>query len=86
MNYYYCPKCFAITTRESSAKKIKSYCDRFYTETFIKRIDSADELAVKFRKEFLKNAFDLGSFKGFERGLLESAFEQGAKVVFNRMK
>jgi thymidylate kinase len=86
MNYYYCSKCHAITKRESKAKKIKSICDATGKKVFITNIKNADELATKLRKAFLKNTFDLKSFKPKERIFLYMAFEQGAKVVFNRLR
>jgi len=86
MNYYYCSKCHAITKRESKAQKIKSTCDTTGKKVFITKIKNADELAIKLRKEFLKNAFELKTFKPKDRMFLEMAFEQGAKVVFNGLR
>jgi hypothetical protein len=84
-NYYYCPACSSITQRESSAKSIKSYCEETSKDTKITLINNADELAVKLRRKYLKNNFDLSSFKPKERIFLEMAFEQGVKVVFNNL-
>ena len=84
-NYYLCNKCFGITKRESKAKKIKSDCTETNKKATLNRIDSADELAIKLRKEFLKNLIELDSFKPKQITFLEMAFEQGAKVVFNRL-
>lgn len=86
MNYYYCSKCHAITQRDSKAQKIKSMCDATGKTVFITRIKNADELAIKLRKAFLKNSFQLESFKPKERVFLEMAFEQGAKVLFNALR
>ena len=86
INYYYCNKCHAISQRESKAKKIKSICDETKQTVFITKIKNADELAVKMRKVFLKNAIDLDSFKPKQRMFLELAFEQGVKVVFNSLR
>ena len=61
-------------------------CDATNKTVFITRIKNADELATKLRKFFLKNAFELNSFKPKERMFLEMAFEQGAKVVFNGLR
>jgi len=61
-------------------------CNTTGKTVFITRIKSADELAITLRKVFLKNAVELDSFKPKERMLLEAAFEQGAKVVFNKMR
>ena len=85
-NWYYCSKCKKITKRESSNKTIKSTCMDTDKRSTLHRIDSADELAVKLRKYFLKNAIDLKSFTRKERLFLNMAFEQGAKVVFNGIK
>jgi hypothetical protein len=86
MSYYYCSECHAITKRESKAQKIKSNCEATGKKIFITKIKDADELAVKLRKGFLKNAFELKTFKPKERMFLEIAFEQGAKVVFNGLR
>lgn len=86
MNYYYCSKCHRITQRDSDAKKIKSTCEETGKKGFITKIKNADELATKLRKVFLKNQFDLDSFKPKQRIFLEMAFEQGAKVVFNALE
>ncbi len=86
MNYYYCSQCHAITKRESKAQKIKSMCDTTGKTVFITRIKNADKLAIKLRKTFFKNVFELNSFKPKERMFLERAFEQGAKVVFNGLR
>jgi hypothetical protein len=86
MNYYYCPKCHAITQRESNAEKIKSMCDETGKTVFITKIKNADDLAIKLRKAFLKNKFNLKSFTPKEKLFLECAFEQGAKVVLNSLR
>jgi hypothetical protein len=85
MNYYYCSQCHTITKRESYAKKIKSTCSETDKTAFLTKIENADQFAIKMRKAFLKNQFELSSFKKKDRMFLEQAFEQGAKVVFNAL-
>ena len=51
-NYYLCNKCFGIIKRESKAKTIKSYCTETDKKATLNIIDSADELAIKLRKEY----------------------------------
>jgi hypothetical protein len=86
MNYFFCTKCCGIIQRDSEKKKIKSYCDETCQRSFIVKIGNADDLAVKLRKRYLKNSIDLKSFSLKERIFLKIAFEQGAKVAFNRLK
>lgn len=86
MNYFLCNKCDGITARDSNKKKIKSMCDETGKDSTLVLIESADKLAVKLRKKYLKNIVDLASFKPIDRTFLEIAFEQGAKIVFNRLK
>jgi hypothetical protein len=85
-NYYLCPKCNRILQRESTKKTIKSDCGELGGSVTLTRIDSADKLAEALRKVFLKNAFELDSFKPQELRLLKAAFEQGVKVTFNALK
>lgn len=85
-NYYLCDKCFGITKRSSKAKSIKSDCTEANEKATLTKINSADDLAIELRKEYLSNMFDLDSFKPKQVLFLEQAFEQGAKIVFNRLK
>jgi acetyl-CoA carboxylase beta subunit len=85
-NYYLCPKCFAISLRDTEKQKIKSFCDETGQSAFMTRIDSADKLAVKFREKYLKNLVDFSSFNWRDKVFLEMAFEQGAKVIFNSLR
>ena len=85
-NYYLCPSCNGITKRESNKVTIKSKCDETGKVTRLKIIANADYLAMNLRKKYLKNLLDLRSFTRREQLFLNMAFEQGAKVVFNRLK
>lgn len=86
MNYYLCPECCAITQRESGANRIKSDCLSSGKIKTLVRIKNAEDLAKRLSKLFLKNQFDLNSFKPKERLYLKMAFEQGVKVVYNGIK
>ena len=86
INYYLCPKCLGIVQRESKAKTIKSMCDETGQDVVLIRIDNVEKLAVKLRKKFLENLIDLSTFNPKDIFFLEMAFEQGAKVVLNRLK
>lgn len=86
MNLYYCEKCNLISPRESKLNKIKSICDITGGNVFLTRVKNIDDLSVKLRKVYLKNEFDLESFKPKDRRFLEIAFEQGCKVALNSLK
>jgi hypothetical protein len=61
-------------------------CDETGKNSFLIKIESADKLAIKLRKMFLKNQFELSSFTPKEKTFLEMAFEQGVKVTFNGLR
>lgn len=85
-NLYLCNKCSAIVERESNAKKIKSTCSETGNKkSTLTKIENADKLAVILRKRFLKNILVLDTFTQKEKHFLYMAWEQGAKVVFNRI-
>ncbi len=77
MYHYHCEQCNKITRRKSSRIKIKSYCDSTGKDTFLVKINNADDIAEKMSTVFLKNQFDLKTFKPKEVELLNIAFEQG---------
>lgn len=86
VNLYVCPGCMQIVKRTSDKKSMKSHCLELNKEFMIQRIDNPDDVIVKMRKRFLKGRFDLTSFDTDHRAFLESAFEQGATVMFNAVK
>jgi len=61
-------------------------CDQSGEYSFLVIVESADKLAVKLRKVFLKNGIDLSSFSPKERIFLKMTFEQGVKVTFNGLR
>ena len=86
MNWYHCSNCNVITQRNSKKKTIKSTCEITDKKSTLVRVDDALKLAIKLRKRFLKNHFDLKNISKSERRMLELAFEQGSMVTFNGIR
>ena len=85
-NWYLCNNCSGIIERDSKAKRIKSTCEESGNKpSILTKIENADKLAPILRKRFLKHIIELKSFTPKERMFLNMAWEQGAKVVFNRI-
>lgn len=82
-NFYYCPKCHAITERESDKVRVRSFCDESGKSVFIQKVVSADSIATKLRRVFLKNNIRLEECTRKEQLLFKMTFEQGAKVAIN---
>lgn len=83
MNWYHCSNCNVITQRDSEKKRIKSTCEANGAKSTLAKVENANKLAKKLRKQFLKNIIDLKSFTPKERMFLYMAFEQGSMVTFN---
>lgn len=85
-NWYLCPNCSAIVEHDSKAKRIKSICSESGNKTvYLYKIETAEKLAKNLRKRFLKNILALDTFSEKDKMFLYMAWEQGAKVVFNRI-
>lgn len=86
MNWYYCSKCGQIISREAKSERLKSYCDTSNTRAVMTKIKSADQLAIKLRKEYLKNLVNLSEFNQNDTIILKAVFEQAVSIVFNKIK
>lgn len=85
-NWYLCPRCSAIVERDSKAKTIKSVCSEMGNKKVrLTKIVDADKLAPILRKRFFKYIVDVKTFSKKEQMFMRIAWEQGAKVVFNRI-
>ncbi len=81
-NVYQCNACNRIFVRESGRPRLKSYCEEMGKKATLLRVDDISNVIEGYKK-FLINVVDLNSFSAKQRIFIESAFVQGAEVMFH---